>query len=339
MAEFIERSIQLQNYEKSWLLELYREMVKQRTFDRQLIRLLQEGRVSGFYHSGIGQEATAAGTCAVLRDDDVIFYNHRGCNQMIAKGVPLDRLYGDFLCTLHGTTRGLGAGIVHSAYPEKGVLGQSGTLGGCFVISVGVAHGIKIKKTDQVCVCYFGDGTSARETFHGGLNWAALYKLPVIFFLENNEYGKTTHYTRAHGLKNYIADRAEGYGIPAYVIDGNDVLLVYEVTKEAVERARRDKLPTFIEAKTFRHRGHFEGEAYNYVDTKMLDEWKTKRDPIKNFQESLLNTGIASEDEFTGIDREIEEDILKAIEVAASAPLPDESRIYQGLFSLGGEQE
>ena len=163
MAEVVKRDIDPARYDKDFLLRLYREMVKQRAFDENLIRLLHEGKVSGFYHSGIGQEATGAGTCASLRDDDYILYDHRGCNQMIAKGVPLDKIYGDFMGRLCGTTCGLGAGIVHVAYPEKGVLGQSGTLGACFVIAAGAGYAVKVKKTDQVCVCYFGDGTAARD--------------------------------------------------------------------------------------------------------------------------------------------------------------------------------
>jgi len=332
MAEVVKREIDVKQYDRDFLLDLYRVMVKQRKYDENLIRLMQEGKVSGFYHSGIGQEAIAAGSCALLNDDDYIFYDHRGCNQMVAKGVPLTGLYGDFLCRTSGTTGGLGAGIVHSADSGKGVLGQSGTIGSSFVLSAGVGYAIKYQKTDQVCVCYFGDGTAARETFHGGLNWAGLYNLPVIFILENNEYGISTHYTKAHALKDNIADRADGYGIPGYVVDGNDVLLVYEVTKEAVERARNEGRPTFIEAKTFRHRGHFEGDPVTYIDPEVLRDWKENRDPIKNFKAKLISAGMADEKEFIALDNEIEEEILSAIAEAEKAPLPSEDRIYQGLF-------
>jgi acetoin:2,6-dichlorophenolindophenol oxidoreductase subunit alpha len=333
MAEVVKREIDPTKYDKDFLVSLYREMIKQRSFDQNLIRLLHEGKVSGFYHSGMGQEATGAGTCASLRGDDYILYDHRGCNQMIAKGVPLEKIYGDFLGRLCGTTCGLGAGIVHVAYPEKGVLGQSGTLGACFVIAAGVGYAIKVKKTDQVCVCYFGDGTAARETFHGGMNWAGLYNLPIVFYCENNEYGISTHYTRAHALKDNIADRADGYGIPGYVIDGNDLLLVYEVAKEAIERARAGGGPTFIEGKTFRHRGHFEGDPALYRDEAVVEEWKEKRDPIVNYRAKLVGAGVVSQEDLASIDSETEKEILDAIAAAEQSPMPECDRLYEGLYA------
>jgi TPP-dependent pyruvate/acetoin dehydrogenase alpha subunit len=335
MAEVIKRDVDPARYDKDFLLRLYREMVKQRTFDQNLIRLLHEGKVSGFYHSGMGQEATGAGTCASLRDDDFVLYDHRGCNQMIAKGVPLDKIYGDFMGRVCGTTCGLGAGIVHVAYPELGVLGQSGTLGACFVIAAGAGYAVKVKKTDQVCVCFFGDGTAARETFHGGMNWAGLYNLPIVFYCENNEYGISTHYTKAHALKDNIADRADGYGIPGYVIDGNDVLLVYEVAKEAIERARSGGGPSFIEGKTFRYRGHFEGDPALYRDQAVVDEWMEKRDAIKNYKAKLIAAGAAAEVEFDAIDADVEKEILDAIAAAEASPMPECTRIYEGIFVEG----
>lgn len=335
MAEVVKRDIDPTAYGAEFLLGLYRSMVRQRTFDLNLIRLLHEGKVSGFYHSGVGQEATGAGTCASLRDDDYILYDHRGCNQMIAKGVPLDKIYGDFMGRVCGTTCGLGAGIVHVAWPEKGVLGQSGTLGACFVIAAGVGYAVKVKKTDQVCVCYFGDGTAARETFHGGMNWAGLYDLPIVFYCENNQYGISTHYTRAHALKENIADRADGYGIPGYVIDGNDVLLVYEVAKEAVERARSGGGPTFIEGKTYRIRGHFEGDPATYRDEAEVREWQERRDPIANYRARLIDAGMAAEEDFAGIDAEVEREILDAIALAEQSPMPECDRLYEGLYAEG----
>lgn len=332
MATVVEKTIDVQQYEKDFLLQLYESMVKMRTFDEKIIKLLQDGKVSGFYHAGIGQEATSAGSCANLKDSDYIMYNHRGCNQMIGKGVSLVQLFGDFLGNVGGTTKGLGAGIVHSADPKVGVLGQSGTLGACFTISVGVAHAIRFAGTDQVCVCYFGDGTSAREVFHGGLNWASLYKLPVIFFLENNQWGKSTHYKNAHGIKRYIADHADSYDIPSYFIDGNDVLLVYEVMKEAVERGRKEGTPTFIEALTFRHRGHFEGDPGAYVDPNLKKEWMETKDPITNYKAKLLEASIVSPACLEEIDQSVDSMMDAAIEEAEKYPQPSEERIYQGLF-------
>jgi pyruvate dehydrogenase E1 component alpha subunit len=322
----------LSKYDKATLLDLYRSMVNMRTFDKNIIRLIAENKIVGFYHSGQGHEAIAAGTCSVQRDDDYMYYDHRGANGMIGKGVPLVNLYGDFLARECGTTRGLGAGIVHSAWPEKGVLGQSGTLGATFVIAPGTGYAIKYLGTDQVCTLYFGDGTSARETFHGGMNFAGLHKLPVIFVLENNEYAAMQHFKRDHSIKEYIAERAEGYCIPGYVVDGNDVLKVREVYKEAVDRARSGEGPTFIECKTFRHRGHFEGDPYHYADPEVIKLWKDTKDPIDNYRAKLINSGIATQEEFNAIDKIVAEENLAAIAEAEKSPLPPPERIYQGLF-------
>lgn len=337
MSKIYQKDIQLSNYTKDKLLGFYETMVKIRKFDEHLIGLLQEGKVSGFYHSGIGSEGLSAGSIKYnLRDEDYIYYNHRGCNQKVAKGVPLSKLYGDFLGTVEGTTRGLGAGIVHSADPSRGVLGQAGTIGSQFNLAVGSAYASKLKGTDQVTVVYFGDGAASREPLHGSLNWAGLYNLPIIYICENNEYAISCHVSETHSVKEHIADWAEGYGITNYVVDGNDVLLMHEATKEAVERAKNGEGPTFIEAKTFRHRGHFEGDPYDYVPKDVLQEWKDNRDPIKNFKTVLINNEISTDDELQEINSKVEKEVLQAIEKAESAPLPDPDRIYEGLFSEGG---
>ncbi|MFK8794287.1 MULTISPECIES: thiamine pyrophosphate-dependent dehydrogenase E1 component subunit alpha [Planococcus] len=334
MAKTYEKDIKLNDYSKEVLTDFYKTMAKIRKFDENLIRLMQEGKVSGFYHSGIGSEGLSAGSIRQnLRDEDYIFYNHRGCNQKIAKGVPLSKIYGDFLGTIEGTTRGLGAGIVHSADPARGVLGQAGTIGSQLGISVGTAYTSKLTGTDQVTVVYFGDGAASREMLHGSLNWAGLYKLPVIYICENNEYAISCHVSETHAVKENIADWAEGYGIPNCVVDGNDVLLMHEVVKEAVERAKRGEGPTFIEAQTFRHRGHFEGDPYDYVDVEVLQGWKDKKDPIKNFAAKLMLEKIVSEEDLESINAEIDSEIAEAIEKAESAPLPDPKRIYEGLFA------
>lgn len=333
MAEIYQKEIDVKDYSKEVLLDFYKTMAKIRKFDENLIKLMQDGKVSGFYHSGIGSEGLSAGSiCQNLRDEDYIYYNHRGCNQKIAKGVPLSKIYGDFLGTIEGTTKGLGAGIVHSADPARGVLGQAGTIGSQLGLSVGTAFASKLKKTDQVTVVYFGDGAASREMLHGSLNWAGLYKLPVIYICENNEYAISCHVSETHSVKEHIADWADGYGIPNCVVDGNDVLLMHEVVKEAVERAKRGEGPTFIEAQTFRHRGHFEGDPYDYVDVEVLKTWKDTKDPITNFSAKLMLEGIATEEELETLNRQIDQEISKAIDKALAAPLPEPERIYEGLY-------
>lgn len=333
VAKIYNKAINLKDYSKEVLLDFYKVMVKIRRFDEDLIQLIQDGKVSGFYHSGIGSEGLSAGSILHnLRDEDYIYYNHRGCNQKIAKGVPLSKLYGDFMGTIEGTTRGLGAGIVHSADPARGVLGQAGTIGSQLGISVGTAYSAKFRGTDQVTLVYFGDGAASREPLHGSLNWAGLYKLPLIYICENNEYAISCHVSETHSVKEHIADWAEGYGITNYVVDGNDVLLMHEIVKEAVERAKRGEGPTFIEAQTFRHRGHFEGDPYDYVNPDVLREWKENRDPIKNYKARLLDEGICSEDELATLNQQVDVEISEAIKKAENAPLPGPERIFEGLF-------
>ena len=189
MAKIFTKDINLNDYSKDMLLDFYKKMVTIRKFDENLIRLIQEGKVSGFYHSGIGSESVSVGSILYnLRDKDYLYYNHRGCNQMIAKGLSLYKLYCDFMGRVDGTTRGLGAGIVHSADPSLGIMGQAGTIGSQFELAVGTAYASKFKGTDLVTAVFFGEGAASREPLHGSLNWAALYKLPVIYICENNEF-------------------------------------------------------------------------------------------------------------------------------------------------------
>ena len=326
------------NYDKELLLELYRKLWQCRAFDASVIRMVSEGKIKGFYHAGSGEEAIGVGSCTQLRDDDYIFYMHRGCNEMIAKGVPVDLLYGDFFGTMHSTNKGLGAGTIHSAYPEKGVLGQPGTIGTNSILGVGVGLSIKYRKTDQVCICYFGDGTAARELLHGALNWSGLYKLPVIFMCENNEFGLSNPYKNSHDINQYIAEYATGYAnVESVVVDGNNVLAVKEVSDAAIARARRGDGPTFIEAKTYRHKGHFVGDPTVYRD-KVRDEWFINHDdPVYNFKSQLLACEIASESELDAIEAKVKEEDTKASDVAYAAPMPTKDRIYEGLFSEGKE--
>ncbi len=316
---------------KEQLLGLYEQLNRVMLWEQRLLRMMEEGKVSGFYHAGRGQEAVPVGACAVLRPDDYIMYAHRGCGYMVAKGVPMSKLFGDFLANVEGTTRGLGAGIVHIAWPELGVLGQSGTLGGCFPIAAGVGLSIKYRGTDQVCVCFFGDGTSNRGTFHEAANVAALWKLPVIWLCENNQYAVSVHVKESTSVAD-IADRAAAYGMPGVVVDGMDVLAVYEAVAEAVARARRGEGPSFIEAKTYRFRGHFEGDPELYRSREEVEEWK-KRDPIPMLAARLVAEGMASQEELAAIQKKVQAEVDEAAEVALRAPMPSPSRLFDYLYA------
>jgi TPP-dependent pyruvate/acetoin dehydrogenase alpha subunit len=315
---------------KEQLVDFYRQMLRIVLWEEKLLRWIDEGKVSGFYHAGRGQEAVAVGGCAALRTDDYLMYDHRGCGQQIAKGLSLEKLYGDFLANTAGTTGGLGAGIIHIAWPELGILGQSGTVGGCFPIAAGAALSVKYRGTDQVCLCFFGEGTGNRGTFHEAANAAGAWKLPVVWLCENNGWAISA------SVKDMTAAdltlRAAGYGMPGVQVDGNNVVEVYEATLAAVERARAGEGPSFIEAKVQRFRGHFEGDPQVYRTKASIEEAK-KNDPVTKLAAQLLSEGIAAEDDLAAIRGRLQEEVDAAGERALSAPMPPPERLYQGVYA------
>jgi pyruvate dehydrogenase E1 component alpha subunit len=299
--------------------------------EEQLLRWLDEGKLSGFYHAGRGQEAISVGACAALRRDDYLVYAHRGIGYLVAKGLPLRHLFGDFLGTTLGTTRGLGAGIVHIADPALGILGESGTVGGNFLIATGAALSAQYRDTDQVCMCFFGEGASNRGTFHEALNADAIWKLPVIWLCENNGYAVSVA-ARASIAVPDIAQRAAGYDTPGLVVDGMDVIAVHQAAVDAVARARRGDGPTLIEAKTYRFRGHYEGDAHErYRNPAELDEWK-KRDPLEVARSRLLEAGVSTAS-LDMLAAEVVSEVEAAAEEALASDLPPASRIFEGVYA------
>ena len=311
-------------------LELYRQMVRIDAWEQRLLRFIAEGRTSGFYHAGRGQEGVAAGGCLPLRTEDYLLYDHRGLGQAIVKGTPLEKIFADFLGLTNGTTGGLGAGVVHVAWPEVGVLGQSGTLGGSFVIAAGVGLSIRYRKTDQVVVCFFGEGTANRGTFHEALNVAALWDLPVIWICENNGWSVSVSFDAATSVPN-VADRGSAYGMPSEIVDGMDPEAVYNSVQAAVGRAREGKGPTLIEAKTYRFRGHYEGDSQSYRTTEELESWR-KRDPIVTYRRRLLDSGV-SEDLLEQILAQAGKEVEVAAEAAQRGSIPSRDRIFEHIHA------
>lgn len=311
--------------------ELYREILRVSLWEQRLLRFIEEGKTSGFYHAGRGQEATAVGAVRALRDDDYLLYDHRGLGHAIAKGVPIDRLFGDFLGTVEGTTRGLGAGIVHIAWPELGVLGQSGTLGGSFPIAAGAAMSARYRGTDQVALCFFGEGASNRGTFHEAANAASLWKLPVIWLCENNGYAVSVPASESLSVPQ-VADRASAYGMPGVVVDGMDPVAVFEAVNTAVERARAGDGPTLIEAMTYRFRGHYEGDPQTYRSKEEVGEWEAK-DPLLTYPRRLVEQGIATPEWIEQVRVDVAAEVESAAQRAllGSKPLP--SRIFEYVYA------
>jgi TPP-dependent pyruvate/acetoin dehydrogenase alpha subunit len=320
-------------YPKDLVLGFYKMMVLERTVDEAILRLIKEGR-TGAHHPGAGEEAPAAGVMAAMRKDDYLYYHHRGVNAQVARGLPLVDIFGDFLGTMAGSTRGFGAGIIHMIEPSLGILGQSGTLGGCFPLATGTGISVKIRKTDQVVVVFYGDGTANRGTWQESINVCSAMKLPVIFILQNNGYGVSVSEKTVSARKDYIADRAEGFGVPAYVIEnGNNPLTIYETAKECIERARKGEGPSMMEVQTYRHYGHFVGDDGTlYRDPDEVEKWK-KNDPIITSYERLLAAGYITKEEADEIKAEAVKKVDEAIETAAAAPQPGRERIFQGLFA------
>lgn len=315
---------------KEKLLEMYRTMVKIRFFESKAAELFAAGKLPGFVHLYVGEEAVATGVCANLTERDYITSTHRGHGHLIAKGGKIDLMMAELFGKATGYCKGKG-GSMHIADVDLGILGANGIVGAGLPIATGAAFACKYKKTDSVAVCFFGDGASNRGTFHEALNMASIWKLPVIFVAENNMYG-ISNYQKNHMNIADIADRAAAYGIPGVSVDGNDIIAVYEAAAEAVSRARKGDGPTLIECKTWRHRGHFEGDPQVYKDQAEQEAW-LKKDPIPRFETKLMELNYASQADLDAIKTEIQAEVEAAVRFAESSPYPNPEDVYTDVYA------
>jgi len=318
-------------YDKEFLVGLYRTMLKIRLFEEKTAEVFSEGRIHGAVHLYIGEEAVATGACAALRPDDYITSTHRGHGHCLAKGGQPDRMMAEIFGKATGYCKGKG-GSMHIADLDVGILGANGIVGGGIPIAVGAALGTRIKKEDRVTLCFFGDGASNTGSFHESLNLASVLQLPVVFVCENNQWAVSTPARYSLRVEN-VADRAVSYAMPGVVVDGNDPLAVYEAVHEAVERARGGGGPTLIEAKTYRWEGHYRGDPETYRSREEVREWREKRDPIKLFGEKLKREGILTDEEATTIRAETEKLIEDAVRFAEESPLPSLDLLYADLYA------
>jgi len=316
--------------EKEKLIDMYRVMVRIRTFEERAYKDFTGGRIPGILHLYTGEEAVATGACANLRPDDYITSTHRGHGHVIAKGAKTDRMMAELHGKKTGYCRGRG-GSMHIADTDIGILGANGIVGGGIPIAGGAALSAQKRGTDQVCLCFFGDGASNTSRFHEGVNLASIWKLPVVYVIENNLYGETTHVSYAMNVPN-VADRACAYGIPGKIVDGNDVLAVYEVVGEAVARARKGEGPTIVECKTYRWHGHYIGDPETYKSKEEVEEWK-KRDPIPRFRKYLIENKVLAEEDANKIDKEISDEIDNAVKFAEESPLPEPEETLEGVYA------
>jgi TPP-dependent pyruvate/acetoin dehydrogenase alpha subunit len=314
---------------KEVAVQLYETMQRIRSFEMAVIELFARGKIPGFLHTYVGEEAVAAGVCAALRADDKIISTHRGHGHLIAKGGKLDLMMAELFGRRTGYCKGKG-GSMHIAEPDLGMLGANAIVGAGTVIINGAALTAQYLGKDEVAVAFFGDGASNTGAFHEALNMAAVWNLPSIFVCENNGYAESTPQTYHQKIED-VAVRAMAYGIPSTIVDGNDPGAVYLAAKEAVARARSGEGPTLIEAKTYRIRGHYEGDPEIYRTKEEVESWKQKC-PIERWRKVLLDKGIASET-IEEIDARIDQELKEAVAFAEESPLPDPAEARSDIFT------
>jgi acetoin:2,6-dichlorophenolindophenol oxidoreductase subunit alpha len=300
-------------------LTFYTEMVRIRQFELKAAELFMAGQMSGNIHTSVGQEATEVGACYALDKSDFIVSTHRGHGHCIAKGgksrIMMAELYGKAT----GYCQGKG-GSMHIADVSLGILGANGIVGAGIPIAVGSALASKVRKTDEVTLAFFGDAASNRGTFHEALNMASAWKLPVVFVCENNLYGVSVDIRRVTSVAD-IAERAKAYDIPGVVVDGNDVFAVHAAVKAASARARAGQGPSLIECKTWRQRGHYEGDPQVYKTREETEAWKA-RDPITRLRNEILDGRMADAAEVDALEAEIKAEIEEAVAFAEQSPYP-----------------
>ena len=323
----------LQGTERDRLLWLYKTMLRIRLFDDRIVRLFNSGRITGALHSYVGEEAVAAGVCLNLRPDDYLVSTHRGHGHMLAKGADMDRMMAELFAKETGYCRGKG-GSMHIVDMSLGILGSNGIVGAGIPIASGAGTAIKIRGTDQVVSCHFGDGASNTGAFHEGINLAATWNLPVVFVIENNLYAQFTP-QRMHTKVTDLSVRGQAYDIPAVTVDGNDVLAVAEAAAEAFARARAGKGPSILECKTFRWFGHAINNPGSNIgrDQAEIEAWKQK-DPIPRFAKVLLDRGVASEADLEALKGEAEAELENSIAFAEASPSPKPEDALQHVYAV-----
>ena len=312
--------------------EAYRRMVRIRKFEEEGTRLFKAGKIPGAFHASIGQEAAIVGACMALRDDDSMTGTHRSHGHPIGKGADLKALMAELMGKATGICKGRG-GSMHLADKSVGIIGESAIVGGGIPLATGCGLSAKVRGTDQIALCFFGDGAVNQGTFHESLNMASLWKLPVIYLCENNGYAITTSIANSHGQPS-IAKRADAYGLPGVVVEGQDVRAVYTAASAAAVRARAGEGPTLIEAKTYRFDEHNVGlfiPGKPYRPAEEVQEYKTARDPVVLFRRVLLAEGC-SDVELNSIEDEVIHSVAEAIRFGEVSPLPDPATLYDHLY-------
>jgi pyruvate dehydrogenase E1 component alpha subunit len=309
--------------------EMYVKMLHTRLFEEKVAYFFSMGMVHGTTHLYVGEEASAIGACCALEAEDLITSTHRGHGQCIGKGIDLNRMMAELLGKETGYCKGKG-GSMHIADLTVGNLGANGVVGGGHCISVGAALSLRMRGKDNVALCFFGDGASNEGSFHEAANLASIWRLPVIFFCENNLYGMSMPVGKSMNVKN-VAERAAAYGIKGQVVDGNNVVEVFEAVEKAREYVRKNG-PILIEAKTYRWLGHSKSDANVYRTKEELADWKRK-DPIKRHKEYMESTGAFTALELEAMERRAKEDIEAAVRFAQDSPFPPLDILLEDVYA------
>lgn len=312
------------------LLDLYRTMASIRRFEATACQLLIDGKIPSSIHASTGQEAVATGICSVLLPTDMIVSNHRGHGHCLAKGTDPKLMMAELMGRESGTNAGRG-GSMHVADPDMGILGANGIVGAGLPISLGAAWAAAARGSRQVVACFFGDGASNEGSCHEAMNIAALWRLPLVFVCENNGYAEMTPQS-VHARVHDLAVRAAAYGMPGETVDGNDVLAVRTAAEAAVVRARAGEGPSFIECKTYRMRGHFEGDPQRYKPDGEQEQWKA-RDPIDRFRTYLIETSGVDAAMLDAIDKTVDRTMAAAAAFGEAAPLPRPDEVARYVYA------
>jgi acetoin:2,6-dichlorophenolindophenol oxidoreductase subunit alpha len=312
-------------------LAMYRTMVTIRQFETLAGELFAAGKIPGFIHLSLGQEGSAVGVCSCLRTEDYLTTTHRGHGHMIAKGAELKKMVAELFGKKTGYCKGKG-GSMHIADFSLGILGANGVVAGGVPIIAGAGFSIKMRQTDQVAVCFFGDGAANRGPVHEVMNLAAIWKLPIVFVVENNQFASTTAHRDACAVED-ISLRAKGYSMPGTTVDGNDLLLVRKAAETAVLRARKGEGPSLIENKTYRIRGHFEGDPQKYRRPAEVALWEDNNDPIGRFSRFLTQKKILTENIKEDVWREVAAQLSEAVAFADQSPFPEPEEALEDLLT------
>ncbi|MFW6001157.1 MAG: thiamine pyrophosphate-dependent dehydrogenase E1 component subunit alpha [Halanaerobium sp.] len=324
---------------KEELVGLLEKMLVIREFETTVQKHFAEGEIPGFVHLYLGEEAVGVGACSALGKEDYITSTHRGHGHLLARGGDIKKMMAEIFGKATGYNKGKG-GSMHIADVSLGILGANGIVGAGLPIAAGAGITSQILDEDSVTVCFFGDGASNRGTFHEAINMASVWNLPVVFVCENNMYGISMPQYRADGRKGQnikdVSDRAVAYGISGVTVDGNDVMAVREAVVEAVKKARAGGGPSLVECKTYRHRGHFEGDPTVYRSDDEVEQWK-KKDPIDRFVKVLKDQEMLDDEGYQELRDKVRGQIDEALQFAQDSPEPDVSEVTTDVYYGGAE--